>query len=237
MTKKEPYCKYCALTEKEHYFGVCPTTQFRRFSPISEDKEDYDAQKNYEKITGNKCNKKFKKEKVLGCRRYLGTAFDNPYMKVYCGDEIYGGETRGLFIKYCESCQSKKDNQTPKEDTNEEEINILSSVSKSRMVNSNKTFQGDNWTLDNQRSKLYGEILNNIYQDCSCIEVVSKYEERIKEQDKLFLKKLKEKIRNVISGDIYDGRIDGDIEGDIKNLIDNIAGAGLSSEDGIDNGN
>jgi len=40
-----------------------------------------------------------------GCGRELGTAFDNPHMKIYCGDEIFGGETAGMVIKLCDKCK------------------------------------------------------------------------------------------------------------------------------------
>ena len=42
-----------------------------------------------------------------GCGKYVGEAFDNPFMKVYCGDEVFGGETAGLIIKLCDKCKKK----------------------------------------------------------------------------------------------------------------------------------
>jgi hypothetical protein len=48
-----------------------------------------------------------------GCGKYIGLAFDTTNVKVYCGDEIYGGESRGMFIKLCEKCR-KNDKEVKK---------------------------------------------------------------------------------------------------------------------------
>ena len=54
--------------------------------------------------------------KYIGCGKYLCRAFDADNIKVYCGDEIYGGESRGLFVKLCDKC--KKKSQAVKDELN-----------------------------------------------------------------------------------------------------------------------
>lgn len=44
-----------------------------------------------------------------GCGKYVGLAFDTDNVKIYCGDEIWGGEKRGFFIKLCDKCRKKQD--------------------------------------------------------------------------------------------------------------------------------